>query len=539
MFKKTLKPFQVEAVAKMVERKKMLVAYEMGLGKTCMTIAAIEQLKEDGVVTKPILVIALSSLKYQWEKEIHKFSDATTEVIDGAKSTRAIRWMRAYEWDGEANYIICNYEAVVNDWDLIKDYEWGAVVCDEATAIKGFKSQRSKYVKKLAKDVKVRYALTGTPIENGRPEELYSIMQFVDPNTLGRFDLFDQTFIVRNHFGGVQRYRNLPIFHEKMKQVAVRKTQKDPDVAPYLPETIHLEPILVELDKPGKELYKTISSDLIHELLEAQELMGGSFSLDAHYGHGYQPGSPADKLRGSIMSKITSLRMLCDSPQLILESSTKFHNGWQDIDGEKVNLEGSRGGSAYAAQLEDSGLLAKAKKSQKLETVIDFVVEHLEANEDHKVVIFTCYLGMLPLIQDILAKKKIQTRLYSGMMNAKEKEESKTEFQTLKDVRVLISSDAGGYGVDLPQANLLVNYDLPWSSGTAVQRNSRIRRASSTWSHVVIQDFLVLGSIEERQHQMLMQKNAIADAVMDGEGINVKGGVDLTVGSLLNFLKGE
>jgi hypothetical protein len=49
----------------------------------------------------------------------------------------------------------------------------------------------------------------------------------------------------------------------------------------------------------------------------------------------------------------------------------------------------------------------------------------------------------------------------------------------------------------------------------------------------------VLNSIEERQHQMLMQKNAVADAVMDGTGINVKGGVDLTVGSLLNFLKGE
>jgi hypothetical protein len=44
--------------------------------------------------------------------------------------------MRAYEWDGEANYIICNYEAVVNDWDLIKDAKWGAIFCDEATAIK-------------------------------------------------------------------------------------------------------------------------------------------------------------------------------------------------------------------------------------------------------------------------------------------------------------------------------------------------------------------------------------------------------------------
>ena len=533
MFKGTLLPFQVQAVADMVARKKMLVAYEMGLGKTCMTIAAVEQLREDGVINKPVLVIALSSLKYQWQKEIAKFSDATTTVIDGSKATRLTKW------EEDSQYTICNYESVVNDWDTVSSYGWGAIICDEATAIKGFKSQRSKYVKKLSKDVPIRYALTGTPIENGRPEELYSIMQFVDGSVLGRFDLFDQTFIVRNHFGGVQRYRNLPIFHEKMKQVAVRKTQNDPDVSPYLPETIHLEPILIPLDKQGKELYKKISGDLIQELLEAQELMGGSFSLDAHYGHGYQPGSPADKLRGSIMSKITSLRMLCDSPQLLVESATKFHNGWKVIDGEKVNLEGSRGGSSYTASLSDAGLLDSATRFPKLQAVIEYIVEHLDANENHKVVVFSCYLGMLPLIQAELTKKKIKSSLYSGEMNATEKEASKILFQTSKDVRVLVSSDAGGYGVDLPQANLLVNYDLPWSSGTAVQRNSRIRRASSTWSHVVIQDFLVLGSIEERQHQMLMQKNAVADAVMDGAGINTKGGVDLTVGSLLNFLKGE
>jgi SNF2 family DNA or RNA helicase len=122
-------------------------------------------------------------------------------------------------------------------------------------------------------------------------------------------------------------------------------------------------------------------------------------------------------------------------------------------------------------------------------------------------------------------------------MNSKEKEESKVLFQTSKDVRVLVSTDAGGYGVDLPQANLLINYDLPWSSGTAVQRNSRIRRASSTWKSVIIQDFLMEGSIEERQYQMLNQKTAVANAIIDGEGINTKGGVDLTVGSLLNFIQ--
>jgi SNF2 family DNA or RNA helicase len=144
---------------------------------------------------------------------------------------------------------------------------------------------------------------------------------------------------------------------------------------------------------------------------------------------------------------------------------------------------------------------------------------------------------MLPIIKSALNKKKIGNTLYSGMMNSKEKEESKVLFQTSKDVRVLVSTDAGGYGVDLPQANLLINYDLPWSSGTAVQRNSRIRRASSTWKSVIIQDFLMEDSIEERQYQMLNQKTAVANAIIDGEGINTKGGVDLTVGSLLNFIQ--
>ena len=91
--------------------------------------------------------------------------------------------------------------------------------------------------------------------------------------------------------------------------------------------------------------------------------------------------------------------------------------------------------------------------------------------------------------------------------------------------------------MDLPQANLLINYDLPWSSGTAVQRNSRIRRASSTWKSVIIQDFLMEDSIEKRQYQMLNQKTAVANAIIDGEGINTKGGVDLTVGSLISFLQ--
>jgi SNF2 family DNA or RNA helicase len=515
VFTGTLKPYQVEAVSRMVGEKKMLVAYEMGLGKTCMTIAALEKLNDTGQIQKgPILVIALSSLKYQWQKEIAKFTKGVeTTVVDGNKQQRT----QQYEDGQKSDYVITNYESIVNDWETVRRYFWGAIVCDEATAIKGFRSKRSKKVKDLSRNVSIRFALTGTPIENGKPEELYSIMQFVNPNLLGRFDLFDQTFIVRNHFGGVQRYRNLPIFHEKMKTSSVRKIQTDPDVAPYLPSVIYREPILVRFDSAGQKLYNFIAEELLNELVEAQQLLGAGFSLAAHYGEGYKPGSPADMLRGSIMSKITALRMVCDDPMILASSGSNY-------DGKT--------GSAYANYLWTNGhIKVRGMGNPKLDALKQYVNDHLETDPDAKVVVFTSYLGAVAAIHSELGGT-----IYTGEMNSKEKEKSKEKFLNDPDCRIFISSDAGGYGVDLPNANLLINYDLPWNAGLAVQRNGRIKRASSRWPTITIQDILMKGSIEERQFDMLQQKNAVADAVMDGQGINSRGGVDLTVGSLLNFI---
>jgi SNF2 family DNA or RNA helicase len=131
-------------------------------------------------------------------------------VIDGTPKKRAEQYAEAMDWrNSGVDYIILNYEQIVNDWDSIQDLPRGFVVLDEATAIKSFRSKRSRAVKRLS-NAPYRYALTGTPIENGKPEELYSIMQFVDSKVLGRFDIFDSAFIVRNAWGGVQHYRNLP-----------------------------------------------------------------------------------------------------------------------------------------------------------------------------------------------------------------------------------------------------------------------------------------------------------------------------------------
>ena len=520
-FKGTLLPYQPEAVDRMCERKKMLVAYDLGLGKTIMTIAALERLMDEGKVTEPGIIVCLSSIKYQWANQIKKFTEGTSTaiVIDGTPKQREAQYNKVYRWrDTKIDYVILNYEQVVNDWKFIQKLPKGFVVLDEATAIKSFKSKRSKAVKKLS-DAPYRFALTGTPIENGKPEELFSIMQFVDQSVLGRFDIFDTAFIVRNTWGGVDRYRNLNTLHERLKEACVRKSQKDADVAPYLPDALYKEPLQVILDRKSAKLYSRILSDLLIDLDDAQTLFGANFNLLAHYGYESQ-WNQGDELRGKIMSKIGCLKMLCCSPNLIKSSAEKFRLA----KGE---------GSAYAAQLDDEGLLESMPET-KLDMLVSYAKDFLEQDESNKLVIFCTYVEMLDKIIDRLGSGIC--RVYSGQIDSKTKEEHKVEFNTSPNVRVLVSSDAGGYGVDLPSANLLINYDLPWSSGLATQRNGRINRASSEWSTIVIQDILVSGSIEVRQYEALQQKNAVASAVLDGTGINDKGGVDLTISSLKKFL---
>ena len=548
-FKGTLLPYQPEAVDRMVDRHKVLVAYDLGLGKTVLTIAAIERLMDENKVKEPGLIICLSSLKYQWANQIEKFTDGTSKalVIDGTPKKREEQYAEAMDWRvSGVDYIILNYEQIVNDWDAIKNLPRGFVVLDEATAIKSFRSKRSKAVKRLTSSP-YRYALTGTPIENGKPEELFSIMQFVDAGVLGRFDIFDSAFIVRNNWGGVQRYRNLPTLHEKLQEACVRKTQKDEDVAPYLPDAIHKEPVRIVFDRKGVKLYDVIKEDLIKDLDEAQNLFGASFNLISHYGYEKKGGGPEDEIRGRIMSKIGCLKMLCSHPDLLRASARKYNLIdktvlWEDEDEDgtvamfsrMTPTFGTKGGSAYASELVKSGLLDGINDSPKLEYLISYVKDFLDLNPANKVVIFATYVDMLDMIANGLGPD--QCRKYSGKLDAKSKENNKIAFNTDPAVRVLISSDAGGYGVDLPAANLLVNYDLPWTSGGAVQRNGRIMRASSTWPSIVIQDLIIAGSIEERQYEALQQKNALASAVVDGEGIDEQGGIPMNVGSLKEFL---
>jgi SNF2 family DNA or RNA helicase len=95
----------------MVARKKMLVAYDLGLGKTVLTIAALEELKDQEKIVEPGIVVCLSSLKYQWAEQIRKFTDgaANVVVVDGTPKQRAIQYGEAVDWGHSlTDYVILN-----------------------------------------------------------------------------------------------------------------------------------------------------------------------------------------------------------------------------------------------------------------------------------------------------------------------------------------------------------------------------------------------------------------------------------------------
>lgn len=510
----TLYNFQETAVERMIAERRVLLAMEMGLGKTICVIAAVERLLESEEIAAGF-VICPASLKLQWRQMINDFTGGEANVIVVSGDVRKRQECYHEYKEGGAEYLIMNPETLVSDWEVIRKLGRDYIVTDEATWFKNFRPKRSKKIKRLTAEY--RWALTGQPIEN-RAEEAFSIMQWVDPTVLGDFKTFDKAFIVRDHWGRVRLYRNLPTFHRILSESMVRHTSAEPEIAAQLPAVTE-EIVPVEMDADGARLYRRIVRDLENDVADAIS-QWGNFSLS-----GFYRGEDEGEVRGKIMSKLLALRTLCDHPELLRMSAAQYRG---EIPGQ--------GGSAYADELWEAGRLDALSKSPKLETAVELVTDILEADPANKLVIFSFFRGMLDILATATAELT-KSVIFSGAVSQKARHDVKQQFANDPETRLFLSSDAGGVGLDLPMANFLISYDLPWSAGAFRQRQARIRRLSSTFRHVTLLSLQVSGSIDEYQYGLLGQKQKVADAVIDGKGISRKGRLSLDLQSLSAFLR--
>lgn len=510
-----------EAASQAIQERDLLLAFEMGCGKTPTTIHAVESVRPEWGLDSHGIVVVPSSLKYQWRREVEKFTSGVPVIlIEGTPQQRRAQYDLAKTLADTkmAGYIITSYELFVRDYKKeIKPRGIGRdfLILDEATAIKNYDSKRSKTIKQFRQDFSMRVALTGTPVENGRAEELFSIMEFVEPRLLGRFWDFDKRYIRRNPMGWIDGYRNLDELHAKVSAHVARARHTDPLVAKHLPRVNYESPIYVSLDPKSQRIVDW----MVGELMEDLDNLAASLSeRPAQALFDDLDGPPRrDHPDGRMMAKIQTVRMFLDHPGAVIQAAKD-------------------GSSEYAVRSYRHRFREFDKvydDSPKLDALEEHLAEFLDADPANKAVVFCSFKFPAQKIQQRLGDAAV---LFHGGLSAKQRDEVKQQFVSDPDVRVFVSTDAGGYGLDLPQANMLINYDLPWSSGMLKQRNARIRRASSDWPYVTIRDLLVGETLEERMREMLDHKGAIASALVDGEEINDLGDVTSSLGSLRDFL---
>lgn len=508
----TLRPYQVDAVEFMRARGRALLSLCMGAGKTVVSIAAVEDLIDEGVVTRG-LVIVPASLKYQWQAEILRFTGRHALVIDGSKAQRP----KLYAYTASFTYTIVNYETLLTDWQYWRMAPFDFLIVDEVTYCKSMTAKRSKKVKFLAKRCDVVYGLTGQPVEN-RAEELFSVMQVVDRTVLGDYRTFDKAFIVRDHWGKPVRYINLRLLRKSMADVMFRKTRDD--IADQFPRCVSTV-MPFSLNFTERRLYRLATNYTLERLGEAMERYGPGFSLDRHYGD--DDDGFLNQIRGDIMAGLFLLRCVCDDPNLIVDSARKYADAKTDE------------GSALAHAFAEAGHLEKIPEvSTKRLLFRETLQAILEEDERNKVVAFSTFKGMLRRVQTDVADLTDSVQ-FTGDMNAWQKSEAMKRFKADPGCRLFLSSDAGGYGVDLPEANYLHSLDLPWSTGAFEQRESRIIRISSEWEHVSLYTYQATGSIEQRMYEMIGAKKGISAAFIDG-AFDSKGVFTPTLGSLTSFL---
>jgi SNF2 family DNA or RNA helicase len=311
----------------------------------------------------------------------------------------------------------------------------------------------------------------------------------------------------------------MDVLQGALQSVMFRRSRKD--VEAYLPRINSLE-VPVQLPQQVMDLYRFIAGDTLAVIdkLIASGGMGGWNILSA-YGRADDQGN--GKGKGEVMARLTCMRLLCDHPSLLLMSA-------QDFDDPDTST-----GSGYASWLLQEGYLNGIGDSTKMDTCVEMVDEILSEDDTNKVVIFAYFKPMLKMIGRALAMAGHKVVHLNGDMSAQARRNSLDNFAG--PARVLCSSDAGQYGIDLPHANYLISYDLPWSAGAYAQRIARIDRTSSVFGQVNVLTLTGKDTIEERQLEMLKQKAKVSEAWIDAQHIDAKGGLTLTLSTLREFLQ--
>ncbi|WP_299410043.1 DEAD/DEAH box helicase [Acaryochloris sp. IP29b_bin.148] len=459
-FKGTLRPYQARGVGWLTFLEQWglgaCLADDMGLGKTVQFIAYLLHLKNEGRLSGPTLLICPTSVLGNWEREVRRFGPKLKAMVHhGAGRSQGKTFLKNVK---PLDLVITSYPLIHRDEKTLSALTWQGLVLDEAQNIKNPEARQSKAVRNLK--AKVRIALTGTPLEN-RLTELWSILDFLNPGYLGPKPFFQRRFATP-----IERYgdtASLTTLRSLVQPFILRRTKTDHDIIQDLPEKQEMT-VFCSLTPEQANLYQTV----VQESLDAVEATKGI------------------QRRGIILATLVKLKQICNHPAQFLHE-------------EALNPELQRSG--------------KLKRLQEmLEELLD---------EGDRALIFTQFAELGKLLQQYLQSTlQRETLLLYGSSSKKQREAMIDRFQhDPQGPRIFILSlKAGGVGLNLTRANHVFHFDRWWNPAVENQATDRAFRIGQT-RNVQVHKFVCTGTLEERIHEQLESKKALAEQVV-GAGEN-------------------
>ncbi len=423
-----------------------ILADDMGLGKTLQAIANVAIEKKEGRLTHPALIIAPTSVIFNWQNEIEKFCpDLKHIVVHGEK--------RADYFDDFQDYevVITSYALIVRDLRYYVDQFFHYLILDEAQYIKNPKTKLYDALTSLNATHKL--CMTGTPMEN-HLGELWSQFNFILPSFLGNKSQFTKLF--RTPIEKQKSQERQQVLNHRIKPFVLRRTKDK--IAKELPAKTEIIQT-VRLEGKQAALYENVRlsmDDKLRSIIQSKGLMRSQIE---------------------ILDAMLKLRQVCCHPQLLSLPSAR-----------------------------------NVKESAKLNHLIEIIPELV--SEGRRILLFSQFTSMLAIIEPELKKIGIDYVKLTG--NTKNRQKVINTFKEGKAPVFLISLKAGGTGLNLTEADVVIHYDPWWNPAVENQATDRVHRIGQD-KPVFVYKLVVEGSIEQKIVDLQAHKSALANAVLSDE----------------------